>query len=135
MVNVTKLNGLTLLHYDADGPRLGSDRDASDVMSEMFSVEADVVIIPVERFDPEFFNLRSGLAGGFFQKLQNYQKRLVVLGDISAQVASSAALRDFVGETNRIGNHLFVPDRDTLLARLWAIAVDLITGRTMLRPC
>ena len=118
MVNVTTHNGLTLLEFDVQGSKLGSDRDASDVLSEAFSVQASVIVIPVKRFDPAFFDLRSGLAGGFFQKLQNYHCRLVVLGDISTYVAGSKALRDFVGETNRIGNHLFVADRETLLARL-----------------
>ena len=118
MVNVTTHNGLVLLEYDAEGAKLGSDRDASDVLSEAFSVQASIIVIPAERFDPQFFNLRSGLAGGFFQKLQNYHCRLVVLGDFSEHVATSTALRDFVGETNRIGNHLFVPDREALLARL-----------------
>ena len=118
MVNVSTHNGLTLLEFEPDGAKLGSDRDASDVLSEAFGVEASIIVIPVERFDPAFFDLRSGLAGGFFQKLQNYHRRLVVLGDISEHVAASNTLRDFVGETNRIGNHLFVADRETLLARL-----------------
>lgn len=117
-MKVTTHNNLTLLELDAAGTALGSDRDASDVLSEAFSAEATVVVIPVERLDPAFFELRSGLAGGFFQKLQNYERRLVILGDVSAQTAASKSLHDFVFETNRHGNHLFAPDRETMLARL-----------------
>ena len=111
-------NNLTLLELDATGPALGSDRDASDVLSEAFPADATVVVIPVERLDPSFFELRSGLAGGFFQKMQNYERRLVILGDVAAQTAASKSLHDFVFETNRHGNHLFAPDRETMLARL-----------------
>ena len=117
-MRVTTHQDLTLLELDATGPTLGSDRDASDVLSEAFSTDATVVVIPVERLDPAFFELRSGLAGNFFQKMQNYERRLVILGDVSAQTAASKSLYDFVFETNRHGNHLFVPDRETLLARL-----------------
>ena len=117
-MKVTTHNNLTLLELDAAGPALGSDRDASDVLSEAFSADATVVVIPVERLDPAFFELRSGLAGGFFQKMQNYERRLVILGDISAQTATSKSLHDFVFETNGHGNHVFAPDRETMLARL-----------------
>lgn len=58
--------------------------------------------MPLTRLDPEFFELRNGLAGAFFQKLQNYRKRLVVLGDIAEQIAASKSLHDFVHETNRV---------------------------------
>lgn len=109
---------LTLLELDAAGPALGSDRDAADLLSEAFSADATIVVIPVERLDPTFFELRSGLAGGFFQKMQNYDRRLVILGDVSAQTAASQSLHDFVFETNRHGNHLFAPDREAMLARL-----------------
>lgn len=117
-METTQHNGLTLIEFDTDGSLLGSDRDASDVLSEAFSADASVIVLPVARMDPQFFELRTGLAGGFFQKLQNYHCRLVIVGDISALTAESRSLRDFVYETNRLGNHLFVPDRQSMLDRL-----------------
>jgi hypothetical protein len=74
--------------------------------------------VPVSRFTPEFFDLSTRLAGHFFQKLQNYQMRLAIVGDIADHVARSTALHDFVGETNRRGHHLFVADRAALSAAL-----------------
>ena len=117
-MKTSKHGSLTLLELDPEGPLLGSDSDASDILGEAFSTEATVVVIPLSRLDPQFLELRSGLAGGFFQKLQNYNTRLVIVGDISAEVAASRSLHDFVTETNRVGNHLFVPDRATMLTRL-----------------
>lgn len=117
-MKTTQYNGFTLIEFDSQGPRLGTERDASDVLSEAFAVDASVVVIPVDRLDPQFFELRSGLAGGFFQKLQNYDCRLVIVGDISAEVTASKSLHDFVYETNRRGHHLFVPDWQTMLDRL-----------------
>jgi len=111
-------NDTIVLELDPSGPLVGSERDATDILGEAFAHNATVIIIPAERLDPEFLRLRSGLAGNFIQKLQNYHCRLVILGDISAAIAASTALRDFVYETNAIGNHRFVADRAALLAGL-----------------
>ncbi|HTO27289.1 MAG TPA: DUF4180 domain-containing protein [Devosia sp.] len=115
---ITVHNGLTLLELDPAGPLLAAEQDALDLIGETYGTGADIIVVPLARLDPQFFELRSGMAGAFIQKLQNYQKRLVVLGDIAAETAASKSLRDFVYETNRVGHHLFAPDRETMLARL-----------------
>ena len=117
-MTLTTHNGLALLELDAAGPLLATEQDAVDLIGETYGTDTDIIVVPLARLDPQFLELRSGIAGIFFQKLQNYGKRLVVLGDIAAQVAASKSLHDFVYETNRIGNHLFVPDREAMLARL-----------------
>ncbi len=117
-MTITTHNGLALLELDAAGPLLATEQDAVDLIGETYGTDADIIVVPLARLDPQFLELRSGIAGIFFQKLQNYGKRLVVLGDIATEVAASKSLRDFVYETNRIGNHLFVPDREAMLARL-----------------
>lgn len=109
---------LVLYLADATGPQLCSEADALDLLGETYGTGAAMIVVPVERLAPEFFDLSTRLAGHFFQKLQNYRMRLVVLGDIAAVLEKSRALRDFVTETNRVGQHLFVPDRAALLASL-----------------
>ncbi|QMV02999.1 DUF4180 domain-containing protein [Devosia sp. D6-9] len=112
------INGLKILFYPAEGTLLGSAADALDVIGATYGQEIDVIAIPAARLDPNFFRLRTGLAGEFIQKMQNYWLRLVIVGDISQQVAASDALRDFVYETNKVGRHLFVTDETDLAARL-----------------
>lgn len=114
------VNGIKLLVLDAAGPALSSEADALDIIGQTYGTEVDAIVVPAERLAPEFFQLSTRLAGGFMQKFQNYRVRLVVLGDIDAHVMQSKALADFVGETNRIGQHLFVPDRAALLKNLKA---------------
>ena len=74
--------------------------------------------MPVSRIAPEFFALRTGVAGAVVQKFVNYRLRLVVVGDVSEHVAASTALRDFVRESNRGGQPWFVADEAELAARL-----------------
>ena len=106
------------LELDDAGALIGSEDDARDIIAACYGTETAFVIAPARRLHPDFFRLRSGMAGAFIQKLQNYELRLVVVGDISVEVAQSTALRDFVVETNRVGRHRFLPDRAALSAAL-----------------
>jgi hypothetical protein len=115
---IYEINGHKVLEVDPFGPPLGSEADARDILGEAFGADATVIVIPLQRLDPQFLVLGSRLAGEFYQKMQNYGRRLVVLGDISQHTSMSRALHDFVYETNKVGNHLFVPDRTALSAAL-----------------
>src|SRR5215471_12510150 len=97
-----------LLILDAEGPIVSRMQDLLDLIQQAFTQKAAVLVLPVARLDPAFFQLRSGLAGEFVQKVVNYQLKLVVVGDISAHVAASDALRDFVREANRGQTIFFV---------------------------
>lgn len=110
------VNGLSVMVLEETGPRLGSEQDALDVVGATYGLDVDAVAIPVSRLGPDFFVLGNKQAGHFIQKLQNYSLRLVILGDISAAMAGSKALTDFVGETNRIGHHFFAADRAAMEA-------------------
>jgi len=112
------LAGQQALVADLAGPLLRTEDDARDVIQETFGSEIRLAVIPVERLDPDFFALRTGVAGAFVQKLVQYRLRLAVVGDISAQVDASDALRDWVREVNRGRDILFVPDVAALEERL-----------------
>jgi hypothetical protein len=114
---VIERRGVPVLVCADEGDRIAGTQDALDLIGAAFS-RADVVAVPVDRLDPAFFTLRSGLAGEIMQKFVNYRLRLAVVGDISGYVAASTALRDLVVESNR-GNHVwFVADLDELDSHL-----------------
>ncbi|HEY2791507.1 MAG TPA: DUF4180 domain-containing protein [Micromonosporaceae bacterium] len=110
---VIERRGVPVLVCADDGPTIAGTQDALDVIGSAF-YRADVVAIPVTRLDERFFELRTGLAGDIMQKFVNYRIRFAVVGDISAHVAASAALRDLVVESNRGRQIWFVADLDEL---------------------
>jgi len=116
--SLADLAGHRALVLSPTGPLLRSEDDARDLIQETFGTDIRLAVVPVERLDPEFFALRTGVAGAFVQKLVQYRLRLVVLGDVSAQTAASDALRDWVREVNRGRDILFVDDLGALEARL-----------------
>jgi hypothetical protein len=117
-MNMQTFGDTVVFFVAAEGPALFSEQDALDLMGETYGTETHVIAVPVGRFAASFFDLSTRQAGHFFQKLQNYQMRLAVLGDISHHMEASKALRDFVRETNRIGHHLFVASQTDLATAL-----------------
>ncbi|SMH44830.1 protein of unknown function [Rathayibacter oskolensis] len=110
--------GVPLLLVDDEGGALSTPEDALALIAETYGGDTETIVVPVGRLDPEFFRLRSGIAGEFVQRFVNYRKRLVIVGDITEHVSASSALHDFVLESNR-GDHLwFAAALEALDARL-----------------
>ncbi|MFF3872786.1 DUF4180 domain-containing protein [Streptomyces sp. NPDC001978] len=112
------LRDVRVLRCALAGPFLDSESTALDLIGDAIGRDAQLVAVPVERIADEFFRLRSGVAGAVVQKFANYRLRLAVLGDISAHVSASEALRDFVYEANRGDQLWFLADSDALEERL-----------------
>ena len=110
--------GRQVLAVPADGPPLASEQDALDLIGLTYGTEVQVIAVPVARFAPDVFRLRTGLLGAFLQKLRNYRVQVAIIGDLSGPMSESTALRDFVTESNRRGEVLFVADFAALAARL-----------------
>ena len=109
--------GVAVLVCDPDGPPIATERDALDLIGAAF-LGATVVAVPAGRLDPAFFTLGTRFAGEVMQKFVNYRLRLAVVGDISAHLERSGALRALVAESNRHDQVWFVPDLDALEERL-----------------
>src|SRR5712672_1300769 len=93
-----RLHGVPVLVCAAEGSPLRDDRDAVDLIAQAH--RADWVAVPVDRLTPEFFRLRSGVAGAIVQKFVQYRTGLAVVGDVAAHLAASDAFRDWMRETN-----------------------------------
>lgn len=114
----TEIAGLKVLLLPPQGPSIATEADGNDVIGDAFSVEADLVAIPVERLGPDFLRLETRLAGTVFQKFVNYHLRCAIVGDIASLLEGSKALRDFVRETNKGRSIWFVDDLDSLRENL-----------------
>jgi hypothetical protein len=117
-MTITTLHGIRVLVCADDGPPLAGEQDAVDLLGEAFSEQAELIAVPVSRLDQRFFSLRTRVAGAIVQKMVQYHRRLAVVGDISAHVTASSALRDFVIEADRGRDVLFVADLTALAKRL-----------------
>ena len=89
-----------VLVVDGVGPSV-TVASLTAAMGEAFDGRASVIAIGVERLEPGFFELRSGVAGEIVQKLVNYRLRLVVVGELPAMALASRSFSAFVVEGNR----------------------------------
>ncbi|OLT23902.1 alpha/beta hydrolase [Actinomadura sp. CNU-125] len=118
---MTERAGTPVLVCDPDGPPIATEQDALDLIGAAF-LGAELVAVPARRLDERFFALGTRFAGEIMQKFVNYRIRLAIVGDISAHLETSSALRALVAESNTGGHVWFVPDLDALDARLRASA-------------
>jgi len=73
--------------------------DAVDLLGNSEYLGASCIVLLKEQINPDFFNLKTGLAGDILQKFSNYKKRLAIVGDFSN--ISSKSLKDFIYESNK----------------------------------
>lgn len=89
------LHGIRVFECDDEQPVLRNDRDGVAIIAEAMSQGAKLVVMPVNRIDPDFFQLRTGIAGAIVQKFVNYQMKLAVIGDLSALSPSQTEVSKF----------------------------------------
>jgi hypothetical protein len=89
-----------------------------DLIGEAMANSAGLVVIPAGRFSPDFFQLRTRLAGGLLQKFVNYRLRLAIVGDLSRAMSESEALQAFISESNRGAQIWFLSSTDELRQKL-----------------
>jgi hypothetical protein len=115
---VQEIAGQRVFVCAGDGPCLADYRALTDLIGELFSAEARIVAIPLARLGPDFLRLSSGVAGEVLQKLVNYHRTPVVIGDVAEAAEKSVPLRDFIRESNRGRSVWFVDDLAGLAERL-----------------
>lgn len=113
-----ELAGHAVFVCGADGPTLNREADAVDLLGALWGVEVEWLALPVARLGTDFLVLRTGLAGSVIQKFVTYRLRVAIVGDITAEIAGSQALADFVRESNAGDRVWFVPDLAVLEERL-----------------
>jgi len=93
-----------------------SPDDILDSMAEARFNGSDRMIIHEKSFHPDFFELKTKVAGEILQKFSNYRMKLAIIGDFSG--LKSRSLKEFIRESNRTGIINFVGSLDEALIRL-----------------
>lgn len=91
-------------------------QDALNLIANADYQGASSVIIRKENLCPEFFDLKTQIAGEILQKVSNYRKRLAIVGDFTGY--NSKSLNDFIRESNRMGRVIFVETLEEAQRRL-----------------
>ena len=80
-------------------------KDAQDLLDIVGTYSVRKIIVKKESIDPEFFDLKTKIAGEILQKASNYRIRIGIQGDFKD--IKSKSLRDFIYESNKTGQIVF----------------------------
>ena len=78
---------------------LRSTEDGLELLGNLYYQGFDKIIIHEKNITPEFFDLRTKIAGEILQKFAQYQMPLIIVGDFSKY--QSKRLNDFIFESNK----------------------------------
>lgn len=96
-------------------------QSALDMMANVrYETGVDRIVIDRTMLDAGFYDLKTGLAGAIAQKFVNYQVKLAIVGDFSADTSASKSLRDFIYECNQGRNLFFLPTEPQAIEKLGA---------------
>jgi hypothetical protein len=94
--NTDNINTAELI---SDDLLIVNSQDTLQLIVDMYYQSYDRIVVHEKNISPEFFDLRTGLAGEILQKFVNYKMRLVIVGDLEKY--RSQSLRDFIFESNK----------------------------------
>lgn len=73
--------------------------DGIDLLGNIYYQGFDRIIIYEKNITPEFFDLKTGIAGEILQKFSNFRVQLAIVGDFSKY--NSKSLNNFIYESNK----------------------------------
>ena len=91
-------------------------QDALDLMADASYYEARSLILREKHLSPEFFDLRTRVAGEILQKFSNYMVKMAIIGEFEKY--KSESLKAFMRESNQGKQIFFVPDRETAITKI-----------------
>lgn len=92
---------------------LRSTEDGLELLGNLYYQGFDKIIIHEKNITPEFFDLRTKIAGEILQKFAQYQMQLIIVGDFSKY--QSKSLNDFIFESNKSKQINFIEDLSNIL--------------------
>jgi len=90
--------------------------DGLQLMVDLYYQGYGEMILHEENITPDFFDLKTGIAGEILQKFATYRVRLAIVGDFARY--DSKSLRDFIFESNKGRQISFVPSVEEAVGRL-----------------
>ena len=105
-INLIEIKGNYIAEIISDTVVVKNSQNALDLMANCGYQGARKIIINEKNIIPDFFDLKTGIAGEILQKFTNYDVQLAIVGDFSKY--SSKSLRGLIYESNKKGRINFV---------------------------
>lgn len=115
-LNIFHINNIPIAELKDSSVVINTVQDAVELLGNCRYQGADRIIISKDQIIPEFFDLKTKIAGEILQKFSNYQVQVAIVGDYSG--FTSKSLKDFIFESNKGKLVSFVGSIDEAKSRL-----------------
>lgn len=105
-IETHRINEIEIAELISEELIINKIEDGLDLLGNVYYQGFDRIIINEQHITPDFFELKSGIAGEILQKFSNYRVRLAIVGDFAKY--GSKSLTDFIYESNKGRNINFV---------------------------
>lgn len=113
IIETHNIGNIKVAEIIADKIILTSTGDGLELLGNLYYQGFDKIIIHEKNITPEFFDLKTKIAGNILQKFAQYQMPLIIVGDFSKY--KSKSLNDFIFESNKGSQVNFVSDLSRVL--------------------
>lgn len=110
------INTIKIAEIVSDQIILQSAQDGLDLLGNIYYQGFDKAIIYEKNITPEFFDLKTKMAGDILQKFSNYRISLAIVGNFEKYPGKS--IRDFIFESNKTKHINFTETLEDALNRL-----------------
>ena len=97
---------------------VSTEQDVLDLLAYCGETESNQIMLDEEHLHPDFFDLKTGLAGAIFQKFSNYHVKAAIVADLDG--IKSERFQELIYECNK-GNQINF-FRDISKAEKWLTA-------------
>ncbi|MGM9508376.1 DUF4180 domain-containing protein [Larkinella sp. GY13] len=115
-IETHEVNGIRMAEVISDKVLITNPEDGLQLVVDLYYQDFDRMILHEKTITPDFFDLKTGLAGEILQKFSNYRVRLAIIGDFSAYTSKS--IKDFIYESNQRRQINFVQTLSEAIERL-----------------
>lgn len=114
--NIEEIKDVKIAVIESDQIEMYDVKSAVNILGNCNYQGASKIIMKKENITPDFFDLKTRIAGDILQKFSNYRMQLAIVGDFTEYTSKS--LRDFIYESNKVGRILFVDSLSVAKERL-----------------
>lgn len=115
-IQVHQHNETAIAEVVSDKIIIHNPDDGLQLMVDLYYQGYGEMILHEQNITPDFFDLKTGIAGEILQKFATYRVRLAIVGDFAHY--DSKSLRDFIFESNKGRQISFVPSVEEAVGRL-----------------
>ncbi|RQO30559.1 DUF4180 domain-containing protein [Taibaiella sp. KBW10] len=115
-IEILQIEDISIAELVSEDRVIHTVEDGMDLLGNVCFQGIDKMMIHEKNISPDFFDLKTGMAGELLQKFSNYRVRLAIIGDFRFYTAQS--LQDFMLESNKRGHINFVASRPDAIETL-----------------